>query len=368
MSRAAGDELSPRADRGADTAAGRAPDRLSDRLDRLPPGHPSSPYEADGTPREPAPRLRDYDTFADDDVADLDLAPSDARLEARPDVSRPDDTFSRYTDSEWAEHRADARVRLDDANRKGLATEVQFGIGEDGEAWVASRRAAHGVIIDDLYAGASNVPCEHQAIVAGGIAGAGKTTVLADHAGIDRSQYLTINPDDIKAELAKRDLVPLVEGLSPMEASDLVHEESSHIAKQLAIRAQGDGKNIIWDITMSSSASAEKRIDDLRHAGYTSVTGIFVDIPVSVSLARAEARHRYDEDRYRAGEGLGGRYVPEEYIKGQADEDWGSKNRRTFEGLKSRFDDWTIFDNGVDDRDPIRVQTISLDTSEETRS
>ena len=76
----------------------------------------------------------------------------------------------------------------------------------------------------------------------------------AGFADIDRSQYLTINPDNIKEELAKRDLIPKVEGLSPMEASDLVHEESSHIAKQLAMRAQADGKNVIWDITMSSTA------------------------------------------------------------------------------------------------------------------
>jgi Zeta toxin len=200
------------------------------------------------------------------------------------------------------------------------------------------------------------------------MAGAGKTTVLAGHAGIDRAQYLTINPDDIKEELAKRGHIPTVERLSPMEASDLVHEESSHIAKQLAIRAQADGKNVIWDITMSSTAKVESRIVDLRDSGYTSVTGIFVDIPVDVSLTRAEARHRYDEDLYRAGEGLGGRYVPEEYITGQADEEWGSKNRRTFEELKPRFDGWTIFDNGVDDRDPIRVGTGPFDYSEETHS
>ena len=41
------------------------------------------------------------------------------------------------------------------------------------------------------------------------------------------SQYLMINPDDIKEEMARRGMVPEIEGLSPMEASDLVHEESS---------------------------------------------------------------------------------------------------------------------------------------------
>jgi predicted ABC-type ATPase len=366
MSRSPGDELSHLPDRRTDAPTA-ASGELSDRLERLPPGHPSSPYEADGTRRQPIPRLRDLDTGTTDD-ADIEPIATDAWPTSESDSPRPADTSGPYTDAEWSGHREDARIRIADANRRGLSTEVQYGVDGDGEAWVASRRAEHGVIIDDIYARASDVPCEYKAIVAGGMAGAGKTTVLAGHAGIDRSQYLTINPDDIKEELAKRALIPVVEGLSPMEASDLVHEESSHIAKQLAIRARADGKNIIWDITMSSSATTERRIDDLRGAGYTSVIGIFVDIPVDVSMTRAEARHRYDEDLYRAGKGLGGRYVPEEYIASGADEEWGSKNRRTFDELKPRFDGWTIFDNGVDDRDPIRVGTGPSDHSEGTHS
>jgi adenylate kinase len=351
MSRSPGDELSRAADRASDAPTiARGP--LSDRLERLPAGHPSSPYEADGTRRQPAPCLRDLDT----------------RPGSESDSPQPTDRSDPYTDAEWSDHRDTVRTRLADANRFGLSTEVQYSVDADGEAWVASRRAVHGAIIDDIYASAANVPCEYKAIVAGGMAGAGKTTVLAGHAGIDRSQYLTINPDDIKEQLAKRDQIPAVEGLSPMEASDLVHEESSHIAKQLAIRARADGKNIIWDITMSSSSTTERRIGDLRGSGYTSVTGIFVDIPVNVSITRAEDRHRQDEDKYRSGEGLGGRYVPEEYIEGQADEDWGSKNRRTFEELKPRLDGWTIFDNGVDDRDPIRIGTGPSDHYEETRT
>ena len=64
----------------------------------------------------------------------------------------PVDTSRPYTDAEWAEHRQDVRDGLAEANREELATDVQFGIDDDGEAWVASRRAVHGAIIDDLYA------------------------------------------------------------------------------------------------------------------------------------------------------------------------------------------------------------------------
>ncbi len=51
-----------------------------------------------------------------------------------------------------------------------------------------------------------------------------------------------INPDDIKEEMAKRGMIPEVGGLSPMEASDLVHEESSDVAKRLAVRACAAGR------------------------------------------------------------------------------------------------------------------------------
>jgi predicted ABC-type ATPase len=317
--------------------------RLHERLERLPPGHPSSPYDDDGRRREPDSRSYDLDT------------------DQGADDTRP------FTDAEWKDHLADARTRLAEAHRDGLATVDRYAIDKDGEAWAPERRAVHIDIVTDIYDQAAEIPCEHKAIIAGGMAGAGKTTVLGDHAGVDRSQYLTINPDNIKEEMARRGLIPQVEGLSPMEASDLVHPEASYIAKELAHRARADGKNIIWDITMASQASTERRISDLRADGYTSINGLFVDIPVALSVTRADGRHRDGEDKYREGVGLGGRYVPEEFITSQADEQWGSKNRKTFEEVKHHFDAWTMFDNGVDDRDPQPMATGSRDNPEERR-
>jgi hypothetical protein len=322
-------------------------DSLSRRLGSLPDGHPSSAFGEDGSRRQPTVSLRDLE---------LDVA------EAPADQRRP------LTDAEWSNHIRDVRVSLEKAHTDGLATDRRYAIDEDGEAWLPSRREVHEMIIDDLYAEAATVPCERRAIVAGGLAGAGKTTVLTEQAGIDRSQYLTINPDDVKLEMAKRGLIPSVDGLSPMEASDLVHEESSHIAKQLAIRARADGKNQIWDITMSSRSSTERRIDDLRASGYAAIEGIFVDIPVDVSISRADARHRQDQEKYTAGDGLGGRYVPPEVTVAQADSEWGSKNRRTFEDLKPCFDRWTHFDNSIDGLDAVMVEESSLNHPEETTS
>ncbi len=309
-----------------------APD-LERRLDQLPHGHPSSPQYVD-LDRAESPR---------------DTKPRDSRERHEADRVRP------LTDAEHAQHVADVKVRLGHAVDAGLATNRHYTTDARRRVWTDERNAVHDSIIADMYAAAADVPSERRAIVAGGLSGAGKTTVLTSHAGIDLSRYLMINPDGIKQQMASRGLVPLVEGLSPMEASDLVHEEASHIAKRFARRAHADGKNVIWDITMSTDASAGERIDFLRGAGYSRIEGLFVDVPVEVSVRRTDARHRNDHDAYRAGNGMGGRCVPAEVILSQADEIWGNKNRANFESVKDRFDSWALYDNSVDDRAAVLV-------------
>jgi predicted kinase len=352
------------------------PADLSRRLDSLPDGHPSSRYEADGTLRHPPVRLTDLDTGPEEDTPTPDdpemIDPGiDAERCAdieRLDVEQPADQKPLITDAEWAEHVTEVRETLDKAQLAGLSTDRQHTIDSSRSVWSEVRDLIHDTIIEDLYNRSQDVPCERKAIMAGGLGGSGKTTVLSGHAGIDLSQYITINPDKVKEEMANRGLVPEVDGLTPMEASDLVHEESSHIAKRLARRAEAEGKNIIWDITMSSRDSTKSRIDNLHAEEYT-VDGIFVDIPVETSVHRADARHREGHSDYLAGFGLGGRYVPPEVIEAQADPEWGSKNRRTFEEIHHLFDHWSRYDNSVDGRPPVTAQTdLSIDLNREEKS
>lgn len=313
---------------------------LDERLERLSDSHPASPrYGMDARGADQAAKFERAD---------------DAQDRVRP-----------LTDAEHADHIAEVEARLDAAREAGLATDVQHTIDPDREIWSRDRRALHDAVIEDLYAAGSEVPCEHKAILAGGLPGSGKTTVLNEYAGIELSKFMMINPDIIKEELSRRDLVPLVDGLSPMEASDLVHEESSHIAKRLSQRAQLDGRNVIWDVTMSSPSSTERRVDALRAAGYTRIDGIFVDIPVEVSVRRADSRHRVDHDEYRMGEGLGGRYIPRETIMEHVDADWGSQNRKNFEKVKHCFDGWSRYDNSVDGRPPVLAEARLPDHHDE---
>ena len=313
---------------GVDELTDRRPARsaaeLAGRQKSLPPGHPSSPcYLPDGAGNAP---------------------------EAR-----------HLTDREYAEHVAHVEGRLADAQVLSLASCLRHTIDNANEVWSDERDAAHLMIIEDVYGRAEDVPSDGKAILAGGLPGAGKTTILAEHAGIDLSQYLMLNPDLIKAELAVRGMIPAIDGLSPMEASDLVHEETSYIAKRLASKAQADGKNVIWDVTMSGTDKAIERIESLRASGYTRVEGIFVEIPIETSVRRASTRHREAHEEYLARHGPGGRHIPRPTILAHADAIWGSSNRRNFEQLKPRLDAWRIYGNALDGGAPALVTSHGAD-------
>jgi predicted kinase len=276
-----------------------------------------------------------------------------------PDAGGAADRVRPLTDAEHADHVAEVRGHLADAHAAGLETYLVHTLDEEHEMWSDERDALHDGIVEDIYARFSGVPCEGKAILAGGLPGSGKTTVLTELGRIDLSQYMMINPDIIKEEMAARGLIPDVAGLSPMEASDLVHEEASHLAKRLANRAEADGRNVIWDFTMSKTSSIADRIETLRAAGYSRVEGVFVDVPVEVSVRRADDRFRHDHDAYRAGHGFGGRYISEFTIMKNADASWGSGNRKNFEQLKSAFDGWSTYDNSAHGAAPVLIESFA---------
>jgi predicted ABC-type ATPase len=76
---------------------------------------------------------------------------------------------------------------------------------------------------------------------------------------------------------------------------------------------------------------------------------------VEISVSRADSRHREGQDDCRARDGLGGRFIPAEMIRAQADPEWGSRNRKTFEEVKALLDRWYLFDNSGPT--PVLIQT-----------
>jgi hypothetical protein len=189
--------------------------------------------------------------------------------------------------------------------------------------------------------------------------------VLAEHAGIDLTQWLKLDPDIIKQEMAARGMIPDVPGLSPMEAASLVHDESSRVTHILADRARAQKRNVIWDITMSDEDSAKERLTRLRADGYSHVHGIFVDVPLAVAQRRALNRYQDAQDVWLAeGTGHGGRYIPADELRKIAGDEPVSRCRRTFDALRDHFDLWEIWDNSRDGQPPLLLESSTGDPSD----
>lgn len=101
--------------------------------------------------------------------------------------------------AEHADRVRNIRDQLGWARDQRLTTDQRHLVDRKRGIWSRDRRDAHDAIVGYLYGAAAEVPCERKAIMAGGLGGAGKSTVLDERAGIDRSRYLTINPDGIVA-------------------------------------------------------------------------------------------------------------------------------------------------------------------------
>lgn len=270
-----------------------------------------------------------------------------------PGVSTPGDVESLTREELVA--RSKRVKQVVGAARKKLSTQKTHTIAYD--VWSPERDAQHRQIVDEVYARYANVPNEGRAIIVGGPSGAGKTSTLRDSVGIGRDDYVTIDPDDMKYELARRGLVPDVPGgedLSPMERSTLVHVESMRLARMLAQRAYRDRKNVIWDITMTDYDATNSHVKALRGHGYDRVDAVYVHVSPETSRRRVHERYAAGVNAYRRGEGEGGRYIPSAVLQDQYDQSGQPWARRTFEGLRDDFDGWVEYDNDVEGRAPQR--------------
>lgn len=258
---------------------------------------------------------------------------------------------SANADLTYRKHRAFVEKQLE--VHKGEATHLHYGVEFDDKGvatkYTEERSALHDKLVDAEYRRQSKTAlAERKALFLGGLPGAGKTTALGKIEGLDTNHYITVNPDTFKEAMAKRGLTPDIEGLSPLESSALVHEESSHMALLLAARARRANKNTIWDITMSSPGSVQKRIDPLKAAGYN-LNATFVDIPHELSGQRVADRHRRGYEEYNAdttGTHIGQRLVPSSHIEeAKSKKGSTSNNRDVFDSVKNQFDAYRSFDN-----------------------
>ncbi len=255
------------------------------------------------------------------------------------------------------------RRALDDAIERGLkttdlhATEDAFG----GLQWSADRAVQQRAVAQEFLRWAEDVPRERRAVISGGLPGSGKTTTLVDNYVVDPPDYMMLNPDEIKEEMARRGMVPRVEGLTPLEASTLVHYESGYIADMIAEQAMAEGRNLIWDVTMSNARVVQERLAELDDFGYEDVAGVLVRTDVETAVRRQQERWRTGVDAWNAGtEGsLGGRFVPLEVTTNQVREG-RAQSEDVFQSLLQRFGRAWLFDNSEEGRRARLVETYGL--------
>lgn len=226
----------------------------------------------------------------------------------------------------------------------GMETNVTL-VDEYGE-YLEERRKKQNEIIDEIFAN-TKAKKEHKAIVTGGLGGSGKTTVLKRYMHIDTESYITVNPDDVKEIMAEKGMIPNIKGLTPMEASSLVHEETSYISRKILHRASHEGYNIIIDTTLAGESSSREKIGILKKSGYNDIQPVFVDIPPDISLERANARHLHGlNDMLEHHKGYGGRYLPTTMTKKATptDKKYYSKNAENCIRL---------YEDGIFTREPV---------------
>lgn len=211
-----------------------------------------------------------------------------------------------------------------------------------GMEYTMERHLAQQEIIEDVLKAHDKVPREGKAVLSGGMGGAGKTTVLTRYLGMDTSQYITINPDDIKEIMAERGMIPTLRGLTPMECSTLAHQEASYISSIIMKRAIAEKRNIILDGTMASMKSMRRRTGQLRDGGYH-MSAVFVDITPETSQKRATSRYQRGMSKYTTSrEGNGGRILPASVNQGNTPEDTTRFRSRSAENLAALYEDGTI--------------------------
>lgn len=254
-----------------------------------------------------------------------------------PDLTKPGDAAGTSGDFRKDAERIE---RLQKAYAK-FSTTALF---SRGGRFSRAREAEQQAIIDH-FLNQPGVKADRKALVLGGLPGAGKTTTLNSVAGqsalgLDMSEYVTVNADEVKAEMIRRGMVPTYPGLTADESATLFHAESFEVAHSLMRQAARKGLNLVYDTSLKSTGqlgfvtAATGRAAPPKYE----VTAVLVDVPVQVAKDRAKAR-------YLAGD----RYMPlslidsmKAYGGGRARSSLPAQN---FDQIKRQVDQWFAFDN-----------------------
>lgn len=202
--------------------------------------------------------------------------------------------------------------------------------------WSEARERVHNEILEEVKRKYAHIPREGGFIISGGLSGAGKTTVLREHLGDELNNYAIINSDDFKEILAEKGLIPTPDGLTPMEASTLVHKESAMLSTRWMEYCIDNNLNSIVDFTAKDESDTLRHINLFERGGYDirDMQYVFVDISVDTSKDRAVSRYRQ-----MVSSKLGGRFLPVSVYEKNvpSDNQFNSRSAETCYNLSSRL-------------------------------
>ncbi|MEB7455155.1 zeta toxin family protein [Lysinibacillus sphaericus] len=191
--------------------------------------------------------------------------------------------------------------------------------------YIQERKVLHSLIIDKRTINReSKIPAS--AVLTAGGSGAGKSYFIEKLFLTSTDEdYVLIDADNIKLELPE--YVEAVEDRN-LDAADIVHEESGHIAESLLNFCISQQYSFIYDGTMSNYEKYDDLITKLKKSQFN-ISALYVDIDVEIALRKAMTR--------AAGTG---RAVPDDVVIRT-----NVMSAKTFYRLYNRFDEAVLFNN-----------------------
>lgn len=260
--------------------------------------------------------------------------PAGALAAANNDRDATIDKVLKRFPPEVAHRIQDVRDRLDAVRRAGQYTEDKYST-DKGATWSAERHQLQLQIIKklmpqkDIEAAMVKPGETPEMVILGGRGGSGKSFFTEDSRSPlhgNGKHYLVLDADKVKGEL------PEYQGWNAAQ----VHEESSYIMKQMINLARDAHCNVVLDVTMENKASAQKKIDQFKAAGYD-VKGYYMHLPRQEAAYRAIGRFMAKD---KAGNPTyKGRFVPPEVVLGS------TQNEHNFDQLRRNFSDWAVYNN-----------------------
>ena len=239
-------------------------------------------------------------------------------------------TFS----NKFSEDKLRERIDFADEYNKGINHKkrqtFQLYSNEKGE-YNRSRAEKHKEIIDKLFKNEDTAKPKNSEpptfMILGGRGGSGKGNFGKEGKSCqvyNKKDYIVLDADAIK-EMLK----PPYNGFNAFE----VHQESSDILTQALAKARKKGLNVVWDGTMKTLSSVEKKLKPFMDSKYNyNIEMYYMHLPREKAAERAIGRFMESED---------GRYVPLTELLKMKD------NEENFDKLKKYASKWAFYNNDV---------------------